>query len=75
MADLSPSGLTGAEIALLRALPQRIAPQPSDRGDTATARRRRLQAAGLLTVRWDAGQGCFLVMLTPAGAAALAGAR
>ena len=69
------SDLTGAEIEMLRALPQRIGPQPSDRGDRTTARRRRLQAAGLLTVKWDAAEGCFLVMVTERGVQALAGAR
>jgi hypothetical protein len=78
----SPSPeLTGAEIALLRALPQRIAAQPNT-GAKASAlseagRRRRLQNWGLLTIRHEPDSGAFLVMITDAGVAALAqaGAR
>jgi len=77
MNNQTEAGLTGAEIEMLRALPQRLANQAPGRGVESrdTARRARLQAAGLLSVRWEAAENCFLVMITPAGAAALPAKR
>lgn len=70
--------LTGAEIDMLRALPQRIAAQPAASKASAlgeTERRRRLQNWGLLTVRADIASGAWTVMITDAGVAALKAAQ
>lgn len=66
--------LTPAEADMLRALPRQLGAQAAGRADPTVQRRARLQAAGLLTVRWDAAAGCFLVMITDAGVRALDGA-
>lgn len=69
-----PSDLTAAEIEMLRSLPQRLGAQSrasaGKREQAALARRERLQRAGLLSIKADAG-GVFLVMITPAGVDAL----
>lgn len=69
-----PSDLTGAEIEMLRSLPQRLGAQSrataGKREQAALARRERLQRAGLLSIKADAG-GVFLVMITPAGVESL----
>ena len=70
--------LTGAEIDMLQVLPQRLGAQSrataGKREQAALARRERLQRAGLLSIKADA-DGVFLVMITPAGVAALAACR
>jgi hypothetical protein len=71
--------LTGAEIAMLRSLPRRIAAQPQggtrNRDHAEVARRRRLQNWGLLSIKAEPGSGVFLVMITEQGVAALKAAR
>lgn len=71
--------LTSAEIDLLRSLPRRLGAQPGAKATKAQlaeiARRRRLQNRGLLTLQAEPDSGVFLMMITPAGVAALDGAR
>lgn len=66
--------LTGAEIEMLRSLPQRLGAQSrataGKREQADLRRRERLQRAGLLSIK--AGEdGVFLVMITEAGVGAL----
>ena len=66
--------LTPAEADYLRSLPERIGNVPASTraGERARVERRaRLQRAGLITVHLVPAEGHFLVMLTPAGTAAL----
>lgn len=70
--------LTGAEIDMLRGLPQRLGAQSRDRAgkrEQAEMRRReQLQRAGLLSIKADE-DGVFLVMITEKGVAALGACR
>lgn len=70
-----PSDLTGAEIEMLRSLPQRLGVQSrasaGKREQAALRRREQLQRAGLLRIEQIAGASIFVVTIMPSGVAAL----